>query len=84
MFVRFAHFSALLLWDSIHFKILIKLILVKEKRKIRLLVQMIQGQIKKNHKVAGKLKKLGESKNNLLMRRVDVWGEIQFIEDKYL
>lgn len=83
MFVRFAHFSALLLWDSIHFKILIKLILVKEKRKIRLLVQMIQGQIK-NHKVAGKLKKLGESKNNLLMRRVDVWGEIQFIEDKYL
>lgn len=48
MFVRFAHFSALLLWDSIHFKILIKLILVKEKRKIRLLVQMIQGQIKKS------------------------------------
>lgn len=44
---------------------------------------MIQGQ-DKNHKVADKLKKLGESKDNLLMRRVDIWGEIQFIEDKYL
>lgn len=47
MFVRFVHFSALLLWDSIHFKILIKLILVKEKRKMILLVQTIQGQDKK-------------------------------------
>lgn len=43
---------------------------------------MIQGQ-DKNHKVVGKLKKVGESKNNLLLRRVDIWGEIQFIEDKY-